>query len=196
MIYPVILPVPFKDKKLTGKEKVLRLSRHARYALNISAQKSGVILSNVSKDKKGIPIPCNGNYWSLTHKSEYVGAVVARTKIGIDIEKIRPCSKSLFKKIAGSSEWIIADNNEPYKLFFRYWTSKEAVLKANGTGLKDLSKCRVTQVFDNSKLIINYKDKSWLIEHCFFDKHIASVVINGLHVEWTFCNNKIVQPFK
>ncbi|MBU4101004.1 MAG: hypothetical protein KKH20_06460 [Proteobacteria bacterium] len=91
-IYPVILAVPEEIRQLTGKNRVLNLSKHARQALEISAQKSCIHLSDLLKDKNGAPLPFNGNYWSLTHKPDYVGGVVASTRIGIDIEKIRPCS--------------------------------------------------------------------------------------------------------
>ncbi len=187
-IYPVILPVPDKERRLTGRDKVLYLSRHARCALEISAQQSGVLLGNLLKDENGAPLPFDGNYWSLAHKSEYAGGVVSSARIGIDIEKIRPCSESLFRKTADDREWGLADI-DPFKLFFRYWTSKEAVLKAAGTGLKDLSKCSITHLIDNNNLIIDYQNKKWLIEHLFFDKHIASVVKNSFNIKWTLCRD-------
>ncbi|MEA3428693.1 MAG: 4'-phosphopantetheinyl transferase superfamily protein, partial [Thermodesulfobacteriota bacterium] len=133
-IYPVILAVPNNKRKLSGKNRTLYLSRHARYALEISAQKSCIHLSNLLKDENGVPMPCGANYWSLSHKPAYVAAVVAPERIGIDIEEIRTCSESLFRKIADHREWGLADTDK-FKLFFRYWTAKEAVLKAVGTGL-------------------------------------------------------------
>ena len=183
-IYPVILAVPEKSRQLTGKNKVLSLSKHARQALAISAQKSCVHLSDLLKDKNGAPMPFNGNYWSLTHKPNYVGGVVASARTGIDIEKIRPCSEALFSKTASKKEWGIV-NTDPVKLFLRYWTSKECVLKAAGTGLKDLSKCIITKVIDENNLFIAYKKKEWLIEHFYFDGHIASVTKNAFNIKWS-----------
>jgi 4'-phosphopantetheinyl transferase len=110
--------------------------------------------------------------------------VIAPTQIGIDIEKIRPCSKALFRKTANESEWGLSDADS-FKFFFRYWTSKESVLKASGTGIRDLSKCRIVQIIDRNHLVINYEDRKWLIEHFYFDEHIASVVKNDFDVEWT-----------
>ncbi len=187
-IYPVILPVPDKQRRLTGRDKVLYLSRHARRALKISAQKSDVFLGDLLKDENGAPLPFDGNYWSIAHKSEYVGGVVSSTRIGIDVEKIRPCSESLFRKTACNREWGLADI-DPFKLFFRYWTSKEAVLKAAGTGLKDLSKCSIVCLIDNNNLIINYQNKKWFVEHLFFDGHIASAVKNSFNIKWTLCGD-------
>lgn len=184
ILYPVILAVPDKEQKLTGREKVANLSNHARRALEISAQKSCIELGDLTKNENGAPLPFDGNYWSLTHKPIYVGGVIAPTQIGIDIEKIRPCSKALFRKTANESEWGLSDADS-FKLFFRYWTSKESVLKASGTGIRDLSKCRIVQIIDHNHLVINYEDRKWLIEHFYFDGHIASVVKNDFDVEWT-----------
>ncbi len=184
ILYPVILAVPDKEQKLTGREKVANLSNHARRALEISAQKSCIELGDLTKNENGAPLPFGGNYWSLTHKPRYVGGVIAPTQIGIDIEKIRPCSKALFRKTANESEWGLSDADS-FKLFFRYWTSKESVLKASGTGIRDLSKCRIVQIIDHNHLVINYEDRKWFIEHFYFDGHIASVVKNDFDVEWT-----------
>ena len=184
IIYPVILAVPDKEQQLKGREKVSFLSKHARKALEISAKKSRIQLTCFKKDEKGVPLPFNGHYWSLTHKSKYVAAVIASAPIGIDIEKIRSCSKALFRKTARDSEWKLSDT-DPFILFYRFWTSKESVLKASGTGIRDLSKCRITQIIDDNHLVIDYRNQEWLLEHFYFDKHIASIVKNDFQVEWT-----------
>jgi 4'-phosphopantetheinyl transferase len=183
-IYPVILPVPQEDRQLILRDKVLNLSRHARSALKVSARKSGVPLGALLKDESGAPLPFDGYHWSVTHKSEYVGGVIAPSRVGIDIEKIRTCSELLFKKTADEAEWSLADT-DPKILFFRYWTSKEAVLKATGKGIWSLDECRVERVIDENHLVINCENKMWLIEHIFFDRHIASVVKDTFTVQWS-----------
>ena len=183
-LYPVILMVPEKDRHLFGREKVSTLSRLARRAIEISAQKSNIDLKELQKNKNGVPLPFNGNYWSLSHKPQYVAGVVADTRIGIDIETIRPCSDALFRKTADETEWGLTDTDR-FTLFFRYWTAKESVLKAVGTGIKDLKKCRVVQIIDDHHLVIDYREKMWKVEHSFFDGHIASVVNNDFDVLWT-----------
>lgn len=182
-IYPVILSVPDESKNLAIKKKVSFLSEHARLALEISAQKSGIYLGKLLKGKNGAPLPYNDNFWSITHKSKYVAGVTATARIGIDVEEIRRCSKSLFKKVANDTEWNLA-NAEIFQLFFRYWTAKESVLKAAGTGLKHLSQCLITHIIDDNNLIITYQNKKWFIEHLFFDDHIASITKNSFHVKW------------
>lgn len=183
-IYPVILSVPEENITLSGRDRVLYLSKYARDALEISAKKSLIHIGNPLKDEKGVPMPVDGNYWSVSHKPKYVAGVVACSRIGIDIEEIRDCQESLFRKIADHREWGLADTDK-FKLFFRYWTAKETVLKAVGTGLKDLSKCKIAHLIDENNLAIDYMNKRWFVEHLFFNGHIASVNKGLYDINWS-----------
>jgi len=182
-LYPVIMGVPETVKELTPRERVKFLSRQARQALEFSAERSRVPIGKLAQDERNAPLPFDGNYWSITHKTEYVGGVIAPSPVGIDIEKICSRTKSLFKKTATETEWALADMT--FKTFFRYWTAKEAVLKAAGIGLKALSQCRVIQVPDAQHLDIEYDAKTYRIEHHYFDDHIASIVKNEFQINWT-----------
>lgn len=190
IIYPVILAVPDEKQLLTGREKVSFLSTHARRALEISAQKSRIQLGVLNKNKNGVPLPFNGNYWSVTHKTGYVGGVVAPTRIGIDLEKMRPIKAPLYGKTARNSEWALSDTDS-IPLFFRFWTSKESVLKASGSGIRDLLNCRIKQIIDDEHLIIDYKEQDWHVEHFYFNGHIASVVKNNTDTDWTLLTDSV-----
>jgi 4'-phosphopantetheinyl transferase len=186
-IFPVILAVPENEKILKGRKKVEALSARARFALEISSIKSGIILGCLTKNENGAPLPFDGNFWSVTHKTEYVGGVIAPAETGIDIEKIKSCSKALRNKIASPHEWALSDS-ETDILFFRFWTSKEAVLKASGAGIRGLSGCRIEKILSPDSLVVNFGNKLWEIRHYFFDTHIASVVTNGFDIEWILLN--------
>lgn len=183
-IFPVILAVPAKEQALPPPQRVRALSRQARDALRVCAQKTGIALGALEKDAHGAPLPFEGNYWSLTHKPTYVGAVLCPRATGIDIETVREVSAGLIRKVARKKEWRLSDE-DPTPLFFRYWTAKEAVLKAAGVGIAGLEQCRVTAVPDKSHLRLEYMDASYLVEHFFFDGHVATVVKNRFQVEWT-----------
>ena len=184
-IHPVILAVPEEVADFKPRERVKFLSRHARQALKRSAQKSNMPLGKLQQDENGAPLPSNDVYWSITHKTHYVGGVVAPAPIGIDIERIRECAPGLFARTAGDHEWALADpGNDSFLTFFRYWTAKEALVKTSGSGLKDFLKCQVTHIIDDRHLKIQYSGREWLIEHFYFDRHIASIAQDTYQVEW------------
>ncbi|CAN2046573.1 4'-phosphopantetheinyl transferase [Candidatus Magnetomoraceae bacterium gMMP-1] len=182
-IFPVILKVPPNKHQISIKQRTANLSRLARKALYMSACKSSVSLGRLLKNERGAPIPFNNIFWSISHKPEYVCGVVSDYKTGIDIEKIRPCSEGLFKKIASNKEWDAAGEYSNHN-FFRFWTAKEAVLKAEGTGLKDLKKCTIIKFIDEFHIKLFYKGINWTVEHFYFDKHIASIVQNNIRIKW------------
>ena len=100
IIHPVIMAVPEPDRRLKGRHKVTALRRIARKALYQSARYSGFTLGTLEKAENGAPLPSNGIYWSLTHKESYVAAVTAPQPIGIDIEKNRPFTEGLYRRLA------------------------------------------------------------------------------------------------
>ncbi len=183
-VYPVILPVPEPARQLSARKKVIYLSGFARRAVKLSADKGNIRLDDLSKDSDGAPVPLDGVYWSITHKSAFVGGVAARYPIGLDIEKVKPCSQGLKNKVAGKNEWALSTQPSD-RLFFRFWTAKEAVLKAVGVGLKDLTRCKIAKLVDETHLTIRYAGRIWHIEQYDFDGHMAAVVLDGPPIHWT-----------
>jgi len=183
ILYPVILGVPDGIQTLSPRERVKFLSGHARAALAMSANFSRASLDELKKDPDGVPLPSNGYFWSLTHKPLFVGAVVSARPVGLDIEQIKPFHPGMYKKVAVETEWTLSTGNR-FFLFYRFWTSKEAVIKTHGTGLRDLLKCRVVEILDEKRLIIEYDGKPHYIEHRYFSGHIASIVETDSQVCW------------
>jgi 4'-phosphopantetheinyl transferase len=176
------MPVTEAEHKLSGKEKVDYLSRIAREALKLSAEKSGVMLGELRQDKNGVPCPVSGTYWSLSHKPKYVAAVVSKDKVGIDIEEMKPRTESLFAYVASDDEWGLMDKS--WDTFFRYWTAKEAILKVIGIGIGGLKTCRIISVPDENHIALDYKGQSFLVEHLRHSDHIVSVLKGGNQIEW------------
>ena len=183
-LYPVILPVPDADRHLKGRDKVQALSRLARSALTISCERSGLSLDGLPKDEKGVPLPVDGVHWSLTHKSDVVGGVAAPLPVGMDLETIRPVSDALLAKVADADEWQLVGGDRQ-RHFFRFWTAKEAVLKAVGKGMAGLTRCRVKAVVDDTRMMLAYDDTRWPVAHFWFDGHVAAITPHHLDVVWT-----------
>ena len=181
-LFPVVMPVIEAGHKLSGEEKVDHLSRIAREALKLSAAKSRVRLGELRKDEKGVPCPVNGNYWSLSHKSKCVAAVVSKDKVGIDIEEMKPRPGSLFSHVASDEEWGLKEKS--WDTFFRYWTAKEAILKVIGIGISGLKTCRIISVPDENHITLGYNGHLFLVEQLRYKNHIVSVLKGDNQIEW------------
>jgi 4'-phosphopantetheinyl transferase len=65
-----------------------------------------------------------------------VCAVATEGKVGVDVEQIRMVPLADFSNCFTAGEWReINGANEKHARFFRMWTIKESVMKANGGGL-------------------------------------------------------------
>jgi 4'-phosphopantetheinyl transferase len=183
-IFPVIMPVSEADQCLKGRDKAKTLSRLARLALMQSCEKSGFHLDTFPKNEKGMPLPVNGVHWSLTHKSDMVGGVAALLPVGMDLETIRPVSDALLAKVADEKEWRLVDGDRQVN-FFRFWTAKEAVLKAVGKGMAGLSRCRVAAVPDKTRMTLTFDGHRWPVSHFRFGGHLAALTAPHFLVSWT-----------
>jgi 4'-phosphopantetheinyl transferase len=184
VIHPVVMPVSQFGRELAGKRKVTYLSALARRALACSATKSGVVPGRLDKDERGAPLPFEGTHWSISHKDTYVAGVVAPGPVGIDIEKLRPCSEALFQKTGTDEEWELGGDPKNDHLFFRYWTAKETVLKTTGAGFREFSECSVVRIVDERALVLFYRGREWLVSQFFFNGHVAAVVKEAWEVCW------------
>ena len=185
-LYPVIHDVPVPPHSLSGKEKVAWIRDASREALKICAHHTGVKLKELKKNSKGAPVPFDGNYWSVSHKPLFAGAILGKYPMGIDIEEIKPRSDAVFQKVISKEEENLCGEETRLKYFFRVWTAKEAVLKAEGVGLAGLGKCRVIRVTDEASMQMDFEGKPYNVVQVFFKKHVASIVTKGESVEWFF----------
>lgn len=180
----VIFETPADMRSLAGRERTKALSEFARAALYRSAELSGAVLGHLGKGDRGEPVPSGGTFWTLSHTLGFVAAVVAPFPVGIDIEKIMPVTPALRNKAATSEEWALAGDTDQ-ETFCRFWTAKEAVLKAVGAGLGGLSNCRVVEIIDKYHTRIVYKSERWEVSHYFqIPGHVASITVPSERVEW------------
>lgn len=183
-LYPVILAVSEPDRALKGRDKVRRLSQLARLALGQSCRISGLQLHHLPKDEDGVPLPVGGIHWSLSHKSEVVGGVAAPMPVGIDLETLRPINGALMDRVADAREWRLAGGGQNERNFFRFWTAKEAVLKAEGKGFAGLSRCRIVKIVDAAHMVLSFDDRRWPVVHLWFDNHVAAITSHHFAIDW------------
>lgn len=77
-------------------------------------------------------------YCSVSHSKLLGAAIVSKTKVGIDIEVIKPRSKELASYIASNTEIDLVKQHcrNASEIITTLWTIKESVLKAIGIGLQ------------------------------------------------------------
>ena len=151
-----------------------------------SALKSNLPVKIFETDESGVPLPSNGVFWSLSHKPGYVAGVASVKEVGIDIEKLKPVSHALFRRIVDETEALRFPARDRDHVFFRVFTAKEAVLKKAGIGMRGLSKAKIHGVLDDRNLLVRYGDKKYRVEHFYFDGYLASVTKDNLDIEWRF----------
>ncbi|MNJ85082.1 4'-phosphopantetheinyl transferase sfp [compost metagenome] len=114
--------------------------------------------------------------FSISHSGMYVFcAISANRKLGIDIEKISPISFLEMKEMMTDSEWKqIRESGDQLKEFFKYWTLKEATIKAEGTGFfADLSKIEI------DKTLVRFEDNAWHYKELLFDSDYAGHLVSS-----------------
>ena len=182
-LYPVVMPVGGDVQRLSGREKVAALSNCARQALRLSAERIGVALGELSKDGDDVPLPFGGYHWSVSHKPQYVAAVIGQGSIGIDIEEIGPRKENIFGYVASAEEWRLF-GGESWDSLYRCWTAKEAVVKSTGAGLAGLKSCRVADVLDDANISLSFEGRLYKVAQMRLDGHIVSILKNDNLVEW------------
>jgi 4'-phosphopantetheinyl transferase len=75
--------------------------------------------------------------FNITHCDDLIAIVFAENKrVGLDVEKVEELNLHDFQNCFVVPEWNdILSAKDQYSRFFYYWTRKEAVLKAVGSGL-------------------------------------------------------------
>jgi 4'-phosphopantetheinyl transferase len=184
VLHAVILAVPPMVAGLRGPAQVRAISSLARTALAWSAAFSGVQLGALQKGPRSEPLPSNGWHWSLSHTVEYVAAVTAGKPVGIDIERIQPFTEELKQRVADSQEWALGPELSQ-TLFCRFWTAKEAVLKAAGAGLGGLAQCTITGVTGDDQVRLSYGSETWTVSHFQGARqHLAAISVDAGRVQW------------
>ncbi len=111
----------------------------SRHLLKKALQDHGetVDLRNLSYSPYGRPFLTGGPEFNWSHSGNRVVCAISRdSRLGIDIEWIRPLELSDFQDLFSVPEWDrIMYSGNPTRYFYEEWTGKEAVLKADGRGL-------------------------------------------------------------
>ncbi|MBE9105759.1 4'-phosphopantetheinyl transferase superfamily protein [Nostoc cf. edaphicum LEGE 07299] len=127
----------------------------------------------------------SGLAFNLSH-SQGLGlcAVNCTREIGVDLEYIRPMSdlEALAKRFFLPREYKMLRSLSPnlqQEVFFRYWTCKEAYLKATGDGLSQLEQIEVSLTLTEPAKLQIAEDWS-LFELVPANNYVAAVAVANL----------------
>ena len=92
-------------------------------------------LQYTAQDKPYFP---SGPNFNISHSGNRVVCVLSTTgRVGIDIEIVKPLSFDDFQTQFTANEWeVIREAPDPIAAFYRFWTAKESLIKADGRGLE------------------------------------------------------------
>jgi len=78
-----------------------------------------------------------GPNFNISHSGNWVVCALSQTgRIGVDIEQVKPLSFEDFQTQFTPREWqAIRSAPDPFAAFYRFWTAKESLIKADGRGL-------------------------------------------------------------
>lgn len=100
------------------------------------------------------------NFFNLSHSGNYVICAFYKEEIGIDIEEIKELEIENFKSIFTEQEKsYLKASPKSLKDFFRFWTIKESVIKAEGKGLS----IPLQQINASNRTNVVYDQKVWHI---------------------------------
>jgi 4'-phosphopantetheinyl transferase len=108
---------------------------------------SAVSITLTADGKPVLPVP-SGWHFNISHTGEWLGVVFSRQPIGIDLEQLQhgrdlhALVRRFFADEEQSQYFALPDDMKPLG-FTRGWTCKEALLKAVGSGVRDLQNCVV-----------------------------------------------------
>lgn len=93
-------------------------------------------LLRIRKNSYGKPYIDPNVFFNVSHSGRYVIAAFHKEEVGIDIEEITPLNIEDFRYIFSEQELHhVQYSPNPLHTFFKYWTIKESVIKAEGKGL-------------------------------------------------------------
>ena len=117
-------------------------------------------------NEHGKPYLEGGPYFSISHCKAGIAVAIDDQPIGIDIEIIRHANEDLIERTMNEQERVGMDD----RTFTRLWTQKEAIVKAEGTGIMSFEQLQKT-LMESGK---------WKVESFEKDNYIYSIAYGQL----------------
>ncbi|MCR4841522.1 MAG: 4'-phosphopantetheinyl transferase superfamily protein [Lachnospiraceae bacterium] len=135
-------------------EKDKRLSLGAGYLIDFGLKKLGMGDYRIEKDGHGKPFlaggalsePFAGIHFNVSHSGDYAVCVFSDAPVGVDIERIRPFSPAVIKRVFSEKEKEFVNGMNAFddvpensgladRMYSLLWTVKESFVKQCGSGI-------------------------------------------------------------
>jgi 4'-phosphopantetheinyl transferase len=138
------------------------------------------------------PFLSSGIKFNISHSEDFVVCVVSNScDVGVDIERIRPISVYDFKAQMTEGEWnYVLQQSDLTIAFYKYWTAKESVIKADGRGLN--IPLNSFEIITNITII---DDVFWYTRELFIDDSVSCHVATNTP-NFELCLFAIANPFE
>ncbi|MBF0518954.1 MAG: 4'-phosphopantetheinyl transferase superfamily protein [Nitrospirae bacterium] len=108
----------------------------------------------------------SGIDFNISHTDGCVVCIITdEGQAGIDIELIRAIETDGFEKYMDDCQWAEIVSDSSYTSFYKYWTMKESVIKAEGRGLS----IPLSDVKTNTPDVATLYGYKWYLTEVFID---------------------------
>lgn len=173
-LHPMIRRTPGQDPSLPSAVRVANQRRSARELCHECAHVLGHPVRHLLRDEHGLPAPCDGWYWAVSHTRCFVAGIVAPFPVGLSVERVRHRTQELVRVCGGREEYEMLGGFR-WQTFARLLSAKAAVLHKEGRPLADVSSCRVAAVPSDHGIVVHLDDRTHFVFQRFSGGHYASV---------------------
>jgi 4'-phosphopantetheinyl transferase len=150
----------WQDRQAHLLGKLLLIEGLKKY--NIPSQ----IIGYLKYNEYARPYLMNDIDFNISHSGKFVVCAIGKNvRSGIDIEECREINFTDFNSVMTDKQWNIINNSDnPLKMFFRFWTIKESVIKADSRGLS----IPLLEIDVNNNIVC-YDNNNWYISEINLD---------------------------
>ena len=175
IVLPLLSAAEAKKVLNTRRKETVLLSLAGKYLLREGLLRLGLdpaLIKEIHYNEHKRPIIDHPLDFNISHSGNLVACALSRhTKVGLDIERIKPYRDSHLHAFFDERERrMILEAKDHYQIFYDLWTRKEAVLKADGRGL---TLARKKLRFEGNLAVIE-NDDNWEIHRLAIDERYAA----------------------
>lgn len=160
-----------RQANILGKFLLIRWLKNNKYDANV--------LKEIEFTKYGRPFLPIDIEFNISHSGSYVLCAISKgVRLGVDIEEKKDIDINSFKSVFTEDEFKhIVESSNSIDSFYRLWSVKESVIKADGRGLS--IPLKEIHFFLNKNTAV-IEEKKWFLKELHFNKNYRSYLATNL----------------